>query len=286
MPEACLVINVDTDPDPASVPQDDGSLLAKYRRMREILEAAGAPGAWCVLTGPICRTRFLEEPFVSFWRDLRSTGHSLVLHAEEDLYGPPPDKQGTACSYLNAPHMQTVIREAVGRMGAQGLAFDAWRGGYHGFTPQIGHMIRAAGIGIELSCGPGIEWPEKAAAWQRAPLSAYAMLPDDPQTPVPPDTACALLEIPFAWDGTGPRLSRPFVIGDSYMINEFSTLEANCRVWDAIVARAAGTRERHIVSMITHTFAMGQADIENRLIDTLAHVGRSGRFIDIRAVTA
>ena len=37
-PKAYLIVNVDTDPDPVSVPQDDASVLAKYARLRTILD--------------------------------------------------------------------------------------------------------------------------------------------------------------------------------------------------------------------------------------------------------
>ena len=132
-----LVVNVDTDPDPASERQSDAAILAKYEAMRDVLDAAGARGAWCVLTGPICRTRFLEPPFTEFWAGLRAAGADLVLHAEEDLYGPPPGKVEGRCSYLDAAHMRAVIGETAARMRAAGLQFDAYRGGYHGLTPAI-----------------------------------------------------------------------------------------------------------------------------------------------------
>lgn len=284
-PDAYLVINVDSDPDPVSVPQDDASLLRKYGRMRAILaEHAGGAAAWTVLTGPVCRDRFFEPPFSDFWRALAGDGADLVLHPEEDLYGPPPGKEPGACTYYDIGHMRPLILEKAEAMRAQGLPFAAYRGGYHGFTPEIGAVVKEAGIGIELSCAPGIVWPDKAAAWDGAPLSAYYMSAAVPSQPAAPAEADPLFEIPWAWDAKAAGTSRPRVVGENYIINEFSTLPAMRRVWDAVIERAQASPEPQIVSMVCHTFTMGQPDYEERLTGILDHVARTGgRFVTPRA---
>jgi len=280
-PDALLVVNVDSDPDPVHEPQPDDAILAKYRTMQTILaEHAGGSAAWCVLTGPVCRDRFVQEPFLSFWRELRDGGADLVLHPEEDLYGPPPGKIGDRSSYENIPHMRPVILEKVRQMREAGLPFAAYRGGYHGFTPAIGRVLKEAGIGIDLACAPGIVWPEKAASWANAPLSAYRMSADACDREAAPEERDALFEVPFAWDGVAPGTSRRFVIGENYMINDFSTLEAMQRVWKAVLARRDSTGRAQIVSMICHTFTMGQAKFEDQLGAILKHVrGTGGRIV-------
>lgn len=279
-----LVINVDSDPDPVSVYQDDASLLKKYGRMREILAAkAGGAAAWTVLTGPICRDRFFEPPFTDFWRALTGDGADLVLHAEEDLYGPPPGKAPGSCSYFDIAHMRPLILEKAETMRKLGIPFAAYRGGYHGFTPEIGAAVKEAGIAIELSCAPEIVWPDKAASWAGAPLSAYYMSGTNPARPAGPEETDALFEIPWAWDAKAPGTSRPRVVGENYIINEFSNLPAMSRVWDAVVARAAQTPEPQIVSMVCHTYTMGQPDYEERLLGILSHVAANGaRFVTPR----
>lgn len=279
-----LVINVDSDPDPVSIPQDDASLLKKYGRMREILaEHAGGAAAWAVLTGPKCRDRFFEPPFSDFWRDLANDGADLVLHPEEDLYGPPAGKEPGSCSYYDVGHMRPLILRKAEVMGELGMPFAAYRGGYHGFTPEIGAAVKEAGIGIELSCAPGIVWPDKAAAWDGAPLSAYYMSAAVPARPAPPDEVDALFEIPWAWDAKAPGTARPRVVGENYIINEFSTLPAMRRVWDAVVERARSTPEPQMVSMVCHTFTMGQPEYEERLTGILNHVAHNGgRFVTPR----
>ena len=278
MPEdALLIVNVDTDPDPVSVPQTDAAILAKYRTMQAILARdAGGAAAWCVLTGPVCRDRFVQEPFLSFWRSLRDGGADLVLHPEEDLYGPPPGKVGERSTYENIAHMRPVILEKARQMREAGLPFAAYRGGYHGFTPAIGAVLKEAGIPIDLACAPGIAWPEKAASWAHAPLSAYYMSAEICDREASPDEQGALFEIPFAWDGVAAGTSRRFVIGENYMINDFSTLPAMRRVWDAVLARAAATGRTQIVSMICHTFTMGQARFEDQLSAILHYVRSTG----------
>lgn len=274
---AYLVVNVDTDPDPVSVYQDDASILAKYARMRQIIDQhVGGAAAYCVLTGPVCRSRFFEAPFLDVWQGVKEGGGDLVLHPEEDLYGPPPGKQGDRSSYENIAHMEPIILGKAADMRARGLAFAAYRGGYHGFTPAIGRVVRKAGILIDLSCAPRIVWPEKAAAWADAPLSAYYMSPETCDQRAAPDHANALFEIPFAWDGIVPGTSRRFVIGENYIINEFSNFLAMAKVWDAIIARRDKTNRSQIVSMVCHTFSMGQENFERQLADILSYVVTHG----------
>ncbi len=281
MPPVHLVINVDSDPDPVTVQQDDVSVLWKYGRMREILrEHAGGNAAWTVLTGPICRDRFFRPPFMDFWQELMNGGADLALHPEEDLYGPPPGKIPGSCTYYDIDHMRPIILEKSAEMRAAGVPFAAYRGGYHGFTPEIGAVVKEAGIGIDLSCAPGIAWPDKAAAWGGAPLSAYYMSAAVPARAAAAAETDALFEIPWAWDAKAPGTSKPRVVGENYMINEFSSLPAMKRVWDTVAERARDTAEPQTVSMICHTFSMGQAEFEEKLSCILRYVAEhDGRFV-------
>lgn len=280
-PHAHLIINIDTDPDPVSVYQSDESVLAKYNRMRRIIgDHADGAGAYTVLTGPLYRDRFFQPPFLDFWRQVKEDGGNLVLHPEEDLYGPPPGKTGDRSTYEDIAHMEPIILGKIAEMKALGLPFDAYRGGYHGFTPQIGSVLRKAGLGIDLACAPGIVWPEKAAAWGSAPLSAYYMAYDACDRVAGPDEPDALFEIPFAWDGVAAGTSRRFVIGENYMINEFSTLEAMQKVWDAVLARRDSSGRSQFVSMICHTFKIDDDTWSDQLAAILDHVrAREGIFV-------
>jgi len=280
-----IVVNVDSDPDPVSVYQDDASLLTKYGRMRAILaERTGGAAAWSITTGPKCRDRFYQPPFTDFWRELDRDGADLVLHPEEDLYGPPPGKEPGSCTYFDIDHMRPLILDKAASMRAIGLPLAAYRGGYHGFTPEIGAVVKTAEIGIDLTCGPGVEWPDKAAAWKDAPLSAYYMSAEEPARPAAPGETGALFEIPWAWDAVAPGTARPRVVGENYIINEFSNLPAMQRVWDAVVERARTVPEPQIVSMICHTYTMGQPEFEERLNGILSYVAaHGGQFVTPRS---
>lgn len=272
-----LVLNVDSDPDPVSVHQEDAAVLAKYARMRELLRPyTNGAAAWTVMTGPRYRDRFYEAPFLDFWRAVVADGADLALHPEEDLYGPGPGTGPESCSYTYTGHMRDVITSRVQKMQAAGLRLAAFRGGYHGFTPEIGAIMKDVGIGIDLSCAPGIVWPQKAAAWGGAPVSAYYMSADRQSVPAAPDEAAPLFEIPWAWDGLTPGTARRFVVGENYLINEFSTVPAMQRVWDAVQRRAKEAGAPQIVSMVCHTYTMGQPEYEERLASILAHIGQSG----------
>ncbi|MGI6853902.1 hypothetical protein [Mesorhizobium sp. 1B3] len=275
--DVLLVVNVDSDPDPVSTYQEDASVLAKYSRMREIIGThAGGAAAWTVLTGSLYRDRFYQDPFLRFWRALVADGADLVLHPEEDLYGPGPGTGPDSCSYYHTGHMRDVILSRARKMRDAGLALSAYRGGYHGFTTDIGSLLKEAGIGIELSCAPGIVWPEKAAAWGDAPLSAYYMSSVRQSDVAGDDEVDPLFEIPWAWDAVAPGLSRRFVVGENYMINEFSNLEAMKRVWDSVVRRAAERGEQQTVSMVCHTYTMGLPEFEGRLTSILDYVRSNG----------
>ena len=264
--DICLVVNVDSDPDPVSEVQADAAILAKYGRMRKILAGhTGGAAAWTVLTGPMYRNRFYSAPFTDFWGELITDGADLVLHPEEDLYGPGPGTVSESTTYYHTEHMREVIVTCVENMDKAGLALPAYRGGYHGFTPEIGVILKEVGIGIELSCAPGIVWPQKAADWGDAPLSAYYMSGERQSQLAGSDEADALFEIPWAWDGKAPGTSRRFVVGENYIINEFSNLEAMKSVWDAVVARADAAQTQQIVSMVCHTYTMGRDEYEDRL---------------------
>ena len=173
-PAAYFLVNVDTDPDPEDTPRDDAAVLAKYRVMKTLIDGrADGKAALCVQTSPLYRDRFIEEPFLGFFRDWAAEGADLVLHPEEDLYGTPETRLASGTRYADTDYMAGIIADRMRCIAERGLAFAAYRGGYHGFTAGIAGLLRRAGIGIDLTCAPGIEWPEKLAPWGAAPLSAY-----------------------------------------------------------------------------------------------------------------
>ena len=273
----CFVVNVDTDPDPVAVYQADDEILEKYATTQRILnDHVGGKSAFSVMTAPMYRDRFFEPPFAEFWRAVTERGAELVLHPEEDLYGPPPGKNGDGSTYDNIEHMMSIILEKADYMRRAGHAFAAYRGGSHGMTPAIGSALKTAGIGIDLSCGPGVLWPERAASWANSPVSAYYMSGACCEQPARAGERDAIFEIPLAWDGLAITTAKRYVVGQNYMVNEFSNFEALCRVWDAIVARSQRAGRPQIVSMTCHTFAMSDEKFRSRLCRILEYVTRHG----------
>src|SRR5438128_1758318 len=116
-----FVVNVDSDPDPVTVFQEDDRILEKYATMQRILaEQVDGKSAFSVMTAPMYRDRFFERPFAAFWRSVTDKGAELVLHPEEDLYGPPLGKKGNGSSYDNIEHMTSIILEKAQYMRRAG----------------------------------------------------------------------------------------------------------------------------------------------------------------------
>lgn len=60
------------------------------------------------------------------------------------------------------------------------------------------------------------------------------------------------------------------------MINEFSNLDAMKKVWDAVLRRSHERGEQQIVSMVCHTYTMGQTRFEEQLSSILDYVCSNG----------
>jgi hypothetical protein len=281
-----FVVTVDSDPDPVSNPQDDAAVMAKYAIMRDILvRHADGTGAFSVHTSPVFRDRFFAAPFLAFWQSWREGGGELVLHPEEDLYRLPGSPPSDRSPYEDTAHMAALIAEKVEALRRADLAFAGYRGGYHGFTLGIGQALRKAGIFIDLSCAPGIAFPNKAAAWAKAPLSAYYMSNGSCETPARPGEDSPLFEIPFGWDTQPYEFTGRFKMNEHYLANEFSTLEAMSGVWDKIVARSADAAKPPIVSLICHTYAMADEPVRERLAGILRYM-RAHRGVAVNPTRA
>ncbi len=271
-----FVVNIDSDPDPDETPRDDDAVMEKYRIMKSIVdERVDGKGTICVQTSPMYRDRFFEPLFLDFWRGWVKDGGDLTLHPEEDLYSTPETRLASGSYYSDTAHMEAVIRPKVELMNAEGLPFAAYKGGYQGLTMDIVRILEAVRIPIDVTCAPGIDWPEKLAAWGDAPTSAYYMSPETRSQAATPGASSPVFEIPFGWDGEDSDTSRR-LLNQHYLVNEFSSYEALCRVWDCIVERAESLGEPQIVSFLCHTYAMKADKLRRQCGDILSYMTRAG----------
>jgi hypothetical protein len=209
-----FVVNIDSDPDPEDTPRDDDAVMEKYRIMKSIVdERVDGKGTICVQTSPMYRERFFEPHFLDFWRGWVQGGGDLTLHPEEDLYSTSETRLASGSYYSDTAHMEAVIRPKVELMNAEGLPFAAYKGGYQGLTTDIVRTLEAVGIPIDVTCAPGIDWPEKLAAWGDAPTSAYYMSRESRSEAAAPGASSPVLR--FRSAGTARARTRPGVCSTS-----------------------------------------------------------------------
>jgi len=272
-PKVYFVVNVDTDPDPSDTPRNDESVIEKYGIMQDILrEYANAKSIACVHTSPMYRERFFENKFMDIWKNWVQEGGELILHPEEDLYGTPETKQAGTSLYLKNEHMESVIVKSTEIMKKAGLPLGIYKGGYQTITHGIVQILKKVEIGIDVTCAPNIVWPIKNAYWENAPVSAYYMSEDSETIPSDPVDKNQIFEIPFGWDGIDSETTHNHLLNEHYLVNEFSTHEAMCKVWDVIVERAAQTGNDQYVGMLCHTYSMMEKKYPERLKKTLAYM--------------
>ncbi|PLP58027.1 hypothetical protein CYK37_17635 [Mesorhizobium loti] len=271
-----FVVNIDGDPDPETTPPNNPVVLEKYQVMKRIVDDhAGGKGSFCVQTSPMYRTRFFESPFTDFWHAWVKGGGDLALHPEEDLYCQPEARLSTGTHYEDAERMRNVIADGVIALARLGLTFAVYKNGYQAQTPAMVRHFTEAGIGIDMSCAPGIFWPEKLADWRSAPLSAFYLSGDDLGEANSLQDIGPLFEIPVGWSGL-PSDTANRLLNTQYLVNEFSDYEAITRVWDAIVHRGELEQRTQIVSFLCHTYTMADATYSDRLKRSLDYMVRNG----------
>lgn len=275
-PKLFFIVNIDSDPDPEDTPRNDDAVLEKYGIMKAIVDdCVDGKGTICVQTSPMYRDRFFEEPFMSFWRAWVEDGGDLTLHPEEDLYSTPETRLESGSYYADIAHMEPIIRAKAEAMADAGLPFAAYKGGYQGITLEIVKVLADVGIPIDVTCAPGIEWPEKLAAWAKAPTSAYYMAPDAREKAAERPADSPVFEIPFGWDGQDSDTKRR-LLNEHYLVNEFSNFDALSRVWDAVMQRGARSGQMQIVGLLCHTYAMKNGKLSQQCRDILTYMREHG----------
>ena len=177
-PRIYLVVNVDADPDPVDTPADNDAVLEKYKIVQQLInERCSGKAVISVHSSPLYRERFIQSPFVDFWKEWTSGGGDLVLHMEEDFYALPENRRASSTGFENLEIVEQAMKETVSALSSEGLTCRAYRGGSNSMTPEIAEVLTELGISVDLSCAPGLIWKERAVNWARAPLSGYFMSP-------------------------------------------------------------------------------------------------------------
>jgi hypothetical protein len=256
-----FVVAIDADPDPVDSPlgANDNIVLKKYHLTLDIIKnLCHGKGVISVHTSPRYRIRFLKSPFIEFWRQWTGEGGDLMLHPEEDLYSTRETRLEIGTYYNFPEHMEKIISDTVDFMKGNQLVFAAFRGAFFGFTHHILNILKKVELSIDLSCAPGIEWPEKSAGWSNAPVSGYYMSEKSYCKPVQRTEKGTIFEIPLGWDGRGNEISH------NYLFNERSTYKRMCKVWDTIVDRSIDLCSPQFVHFLFHTYAMSNKNYRHR----------------------
>ena len=290
-PRVYLVVNVDADPDPVDTPADNDAVLKKYRIIQQLInERCNGKAVISVHSSPLYRERFIQSPFVDFWKEWTLGGGDLVLHMEEDVYALPENRSTSSTGFENLEIVEQAMRETLSALSIEGLACRAYRGGSNSMTPKIAEILTELGISVDLSCAPGLIWKERAVNWASAPLSGYFMSMQSPSRASDSGGQGPLLEIPLGWDGVIDGDSAPRKPNHHYLANESSTYEDLCRVWNVILERADNTGNHQAVSLLSHTYTAKTARFYSQLDTFLQFVttnrGIPASLTEIRALVS
>ena len=150
-PQIYLLVNVDADPDPVDTPADNDAVLEKYQIVQQLInERCDGKAVISVHSSPLYRERFIQPPFMDFWKEWTSGGGELVLHLEEDFYALPENQGASSTGFENLVIVEQAMKETLSALASEGLACRAYRGGSNSMTPEIARMLTELGISVDL----------------------------------------------------------------------------------------------------------------------------------------
>jgi hypothetical protein len=244
--------------DPPKVEQSIGETRELGQMMLDLTEGRA------VLTphsGTYCRTGYYEAPLLEVYREWTARGAEVAVHLHEEI-------KGGGVRFGEEDHVREVFADCHRRLVEGGIVPVAYRGGHNAYAPFMNDVLSEHGIGVDLSCLPGLDKPEREAIWTEGGLSAYA-LPQDPRAPVGQGTHSGIVEVPIGCDGGGTDYR-------NFLQIEQSEFDNHKRVWRVIRERAQREGRAQIVHMLFHTGSMGRADWVTRLLDFLKFVPTEG----------
>ena len=212
-------------------------------------------------SGTYCRTGYYEAPMLEVYREWTERGAEVAVHLHEEI-------KGGGVRFGEEAHVREVFKDCHDRLVAGGIVPAAYRGGHNAYAPFMNAVLAEHGIGVDLSCLPGLDKPEREAIWTKGSFSAYA-LPEDSRLPEGAGEASSIVEVPIGSDGEGTDYR-------NFLQIEQSDLDNHKRVLRVIRNRAQHDGQAQIVHMLFHTGSMGKPDWVERLLEFLRHVPTEG----------
>jgi hypothetical protein len=244
--------------DPPKVEQSIGETRELGRIM---LDLTGGRAVLTPHSGTYCRTGYYEAPLLEVYREWAEQGAEVAVHLHEEI-------KGGGVRFGEEAHVREVFADCHRRLVEGGIVPVAYRGGHNAYAPFMNDVLAAHGIGVDLSCLPGLDKPEREAIWTEGGLSAYA-LPTDPRCAEGTGEPSSIVEIPIGSDGGGTDYG-------NFLQIEQSELDNHKRVLRVIRDRAQAEGRAQIVHMLFHTGSMGKPPWVERLIAFLHHAPTEG----------
>jgi hypothetical protein len=138
-----------------------------------------------------------------------------------------------------------------------GLPIAAFRSGTFAWNPALPALLDRAGITLDLSPGPGLNMPEKHAAWP--PEADAARYP-----------GTRVRAVPIGWNGAGTDLDRDYLFLERM---DFARLSA---VWDAMRARVQQRGRAACCNLLTHGFGLADPHWRALALRFLDHLRAHG----------
>lgn len=244
--------------DPPKVGQSIGETRELGRLMLDLTEGRA------VLTphsGTYCRTGYYEAPMLEVYNEWAERGAEVAVHLHEET-------KGGGVRFGEEEHVREVFADCHRRLVAGGIVPVAYRGGHNAYAPFMNDFLAEHGIGVDLSCLPGLDKPDREAIWTEGSFSAYALL-ENPRLAEGQGEPSSIVEIPIGSDGGGTDYR-------NFLQIEQSELDNHKRVLRVIRDRAQRQGNAQIVHMLFHTGSMGRPDWVERLIAFLRFVPTEG----------
>ncbi len=213
-------------------------------------------------TSPNARDFFLEESFLTLWKELVKNGGDVGLHCHED----DPYKE---YYYKDALRMRKVISERVKAFKKAGLNLKSYRSGFLGFSNEMVKILEESRIYFDFSCEPGRLLKHEGTLicdWRTSPESHYRMSYNNHCKP----GNSKVWEVPI---GTSKG---------KYLYFEKSNLQDVEEIASLLKEKSIKNKCDIIVSALTHTYQYASSGVIKDIEKKLSLLKRYGTFINIK----